>query len=222
MTRAFVLLSGGVDSAVSLHEALNHHQHVEAIFFDYGQQTSKIERNNALEQTEEAGIPFHTSDYRRIFKQFAEGTVENRDYDHNQTLVEGHSVGYVPQRNLHFLTTAAAIAEHNTPTSEEIVLYLGAQWGDRDAYPDCRPDFINSAQASLNESTDQHTIKVEAPLIDLSKTEVLERGEELGVNWELTFSCYNDSDGNPCGECPACVERKEAFERAGFQDPLIN
>lgn len=220
MTTAFVLLSGGIDSAVCLQEALHQHQTVEAIHIDYGQQTSEIERRNAAQQAHQAEIPLHECDYREVFDRFAEGTVKDQPYESENTVEEGHSVGYVPQRNLHFLTTAAAIAEHNTPTSEDIVLYHGAQQNDRDAYPDCRPAFIEAAETAVNRSTDQHHIHIETPIINRSKPEVLRRGEDLGVDWRLTFSCYNDVDGRPCGECPACLERSEAFDDAGITDPV--
>ncbi len=220
MTRAFVLLSGGIDSAVCLQQALADHEDIAAIHFDYGQQTEGIERRNAEQQAEAAGIPLHVVDYREVFGNFAAGTIRDRDYDADRTTEAGHSVGYVPQRNLHFLVSAAALAEHETETGEEIVLYLGAQGGDAADYPDCRPEFVEAARTAVDRSTDQHEIRVETPLLDRSKAGVLQLGEELGVDWTLTFSCYNDDDGDPCGECPACLERSEAFEAAGIVDPV--
>ncbi|WP_135822370.1 7-cyano-7-deazaguanine synthase [Halostella litorea] len=219
--KAFVLLSGGIDSAVCLQTALDRHDDVEAIHFDYGQQTEAIERSNAEEQASRAGIPVHISDYRTVFGDFAEGTIEDKSYDSDTTEREGHSVGYVPQRNLHLLTTAAATAEHNTETGREIVLYHGAQQGDGEEYPDCRPEFVQAATEAINRSTDQHEIDIETPIIDHTKADVLRLGEELGVNWELTFSCYNDEDGTPCGDCPACLERKEAFAEVDVADPVL-
>jgi 7-cyano-7-deazaguanine synthase len=220
-TKAFVLLSGGIDSAVCLQKALNQHDEVEAIHFNYGQQTEEIERGNAQKQAEQAGIPLHVCDYRTVFKEFAEGTIEDKEYDRENTAEEGHSVGYVPQRNLHLLVTAAATAEHHTETGQKIVLYHGAQQGDEEDYPDCRPVFMQAAEKAVNRSTDQHEIGIETPIIDLSKEDVLRLGDKLGVNWELTFSCYNDKEGKPCGECPACVERKEAFDKVEISDPVM-
>lgn len=219
-TKAFVLLSGGIDSAVCLQKALANHEDVEAIHFNYGQQTEEIERSNAEKQAEKAGIPLHISDYRTVFKNFAEGTIEDKDYDSEDMEQDGHSVGYVPQRNLHLLVTAAATAEHHSKTGRDIVLYHGAQQNDEEDYPDCRPVFMDAAEKAIDRSTDQHDIRVETPIIDFSKEEVLRLGEELGVDWKLTFSCYNDVDGNPCAECPACIERKEAFREAGISDPI--
>jgi 7-cyano-7-deazaguanine synthase len=221
MTKAFVLLSGGIDSAVCLQKAIREHRDVEAIHYDYGQQTETIERKNSEEQAESEGIPLHVINYRQVFKDFSEGTIEDQQYDKEYTENDGHSVGYVPQRNLHLLVTAAAVAEHNTKNGREIILYHGAQQNDEEDYPDCRPAFMKSAAQAVNRSTDQHEVRIETPIIDLSKEEVLRMGESLGVNWALTFSCYNDQDGEPCGECPACIERKQAFDKVEITDPIM-
>lgn len=221
MTKAFVLLSGGIDSAVCLKNALKEHENVEAIHYDYGQQTEHIERRNAKKQSENNNLPLHIIDYRAVFSNFAEGTIRDKEYDSDNTVQEEHSVGYVPQRNLHLLTSAAATAEHHADTGEEIILYIGVQAGDAEDYPDCRPEFIDLAEKTINQATDQHEFTIKTPLISKSKREVLSLGEKLSVDWRLTFSCYNDEDGNPCGECPACIEREEAFSKVEFYDSLI-
>ena len=219
-SKAFVLLSGGIDSAVCLKQAFEDHNGVEAIHIDYGQQTEEIERTNAEKQAERHDIPLHTCNYRTVFAEFAEGTIEDKEYDRDHTTEESHSVGYVPQRNLHFLTTAAAVAEHNSESGDALTLYHGAQQNDAEDYPDCRPVFIEAAENAINQSTYQHTIEITTPIIDHSKPEILRLGDRLGVDWELTFSCYNDVNGEPCGECPACIEREEAFAEAGISDPV--
>lgn len=221
MSKAFVLLSGGIDSAVCLEQALKNFSDVEAVHFDYGQQTENIERRNAEAQCREDDIPLHVVDYRDVFRNFAEGTIRDKEYDSENLSREGHSVGYVPQRNLHLLTSAGALAEYHTD-EEEIILYIGAQANDSEDYPDCRPKFLSSAEKALNKGTDQHNFEIRAPLIELSKPEVLRKGEEMGVDWEKTFSCYNDDNGKPCGECPACIERKEAFDQVDFEDHVGN
>lgn len=218
--KAFVLLSGGIDSAVCLQKAVNEFEEVEAIHFDYGQQTEEIERENAENQCNELGVPLHVVDYRGVFEEFAEGTIRDIEYDHTSLSEDYHSVGYVPQRNLHLLTSAAAKAEHETETGEDIGIYIGAQAGDGEDYPDCRPEFITAAEKAVNQSTDQHSIEIKAPLIGLTKEEILIEGKSLGVSWKDTFSCYNDQKGKTCGECPACIERKEAFEKVSFDDSL--
>ncbi|MFB6158673.1 MAG: 7-cyano-7-deazaguanine synthase [Candidatus Nanohalobium sp.] len=220
MTKALVLLSGGIDSAVCLRKALQQHSEVEAIHFDYGQQTEHIERRNAQKQCREKDVELEIVDYRDVFSNFAEGTVRDKEYNSSNTVEDEHSVGYVPQRNLHLLTSAAAKAEHHSETGEEIFLYIGVQSGDAGDYPDCRPEFMELAEKTINQATEQHEFNIETPLISRSKEEVLELGQELGVTWELTFSCYNDENENPCGECPACIEREEAFQKIDFDDPI--
>lgn len=218
--KAFVLLSGGIDSAVCLQEALKNHDDVEAIHVNYGQQTELLEHRNSKLQADYNNIPFHLIDYRNVFKHFAEGTIEDKDYDSGKTEEQGHSVGYVPQRNAHLITTATALAEHYTEAGKPIKIYHGAQQGDAEDYPDCRPDFMDKLEKMLNNGTDQHDIQIENPIIDMVKEKVIQYGEELGVDWKLTFSCYNDENGNPCMECPACLERLEGFRKAEVNDPL--
>jgi 7-cyano-7-deazaguanine synthase len=219
--KAFVLLSGGIDSAVCLKIALSDYEDVEAIHYNYGQQTFHREQENARQQAQNHDIPLHVIDYRDVFGNFAEGTIQDQEYDSETVSEQGHSVGYVPQRNLHLLVSGAAVAEHNTEVGRDIVLYIGAQQNDAADYPDCRPEFMTAAEQAINKSTKQHGVTVNAPIIDSPKTEVIKRGQELGVDWSLTFSCYNDIEGQPCGECPACLERKEAFEEAGLEDPVM-
>ena len=219
-SKAFVLLSGGIDSAVCLKKASKEHDNVAAIHIDYGQQTEDIERANAEKQADDLGIPLYSCNYRAVFSEFAEGTIESKEYSRERTTDDDHSVGYVPQRNLPFLTTAAAVAEHNSKTGEDFILYHGAQQNDGEDYPDCRPTFLEAAENAINRSTYQHAIRINTPIINHTKLEVLQLGERLEVNWETTFSCYNDDCGEPCGECPACIEREEAFEKAGMDDPL--
>jgi 7-cyano-7-deazaguanine synthase len=221
-TKAFVLLSGGIDSAVCLKTALAEHEDVEAIHYNYGQQTYRREQENAKKQAQQHDIPFHVVDYRDVFRNFAEGTIQDQQYDSDTLSEHGHSVGYVPQRNLHLLVSAAAVAEHHTDVDRDIVLYIGAQENDAADYPDCRPAFMSAAEQAINQATEQHEVAIEAPIIDSSKPAVIKKGEELGVDWSLTFSCYNDIEGDPCGECPACLERREAFDEAGLEDPVAS
>jgi 7-cyano-7-deazaguanine synthase len=218
--KAFVLLSGGIDSAVCLQIALDEHDQVAAVHFNYGQQTADIEHQNARSQADSAGINLYTLDYREVFGQFAEGTIQDKTYSREQQTENGHSVGYVPQRNLHLLTSTAAVAEHHSAKGTKIVLYFGAQQGDEEDYPDCRPEFIKNTEQTLNCATDNHDISLQAPIITLSKRGVLKKGEQLGVDWEKTFSCYNPKNSSPCGECPACLERREAFAQTNISDPV--
>lgn len=213
-----VLLSGGIDSAVCLQIALRRMSEVRGVYFDYGQQSSIYEKEASLNQARNNDIHLNIVDYEHVFGDFKEGLMDDKWYTNEDEEGE-HSSGYVPQRNLHFLTTACAIGEHMAIPNTNIILYYGAQAGDNEDYPDCRQGFIIAAIKALNKGTDEHNISIEAPLIDMEKYEVIEKGEELGVNWNDTVSCYNIERGLACGECPACVERREAFNIAGVEDP---
>jgi 7-cyano-7-deazaguanine synthase len=217
--RGVVLLSGGIDSSVILDEAVNRHgpNGVRCVHYDYGQQTEHIEQENAfnladhydVQKPELISIPYLSG-----------GTTADKDYgEAGQEDEFGQSTGYVPMRNLTLLTTAAAYAE-SVWEDETIVLYHGAQGGDEADYPDCRTSFMRAAQRAIKESTNKNDFIVETPLINKAKTDVLEEADERGVPLEYTFSCYNDQDGQPCGECPACVERVEAFNELGIDDPI--
>lgn len=235
MSKAIVLLSGGIDSAVCLGIAARNHNTVYPLHIDYGQQTAKVESDMALSQLnhiksvhkgefETKLMELNVVDYRRVFSHFAEGVASDEaefvDEDGYMRGPDGRSTGYVPMRNLHLIATAGGFADH----ADADYIYLGAQGGDEAAYPDCRPGFMNATEKAINRSLgDNDSMELSTPLIHLSKAEVIRRGEEVGVNWRHTYSCYSAVDEienpQPCGACPACVERKMAFEKAGIRDP---
>lgn len=128
-------------------------------------------------------------------------------------------VTYVPARNLVFLSLATSFAE----TREAEAVYIGANAVDFSGYPDCRPAFLEAFQDAAREGTKRgvegHPVSIEAPLVDLSKAEIVELGEELQAPLELTWTCY---EGGPeaCGRCDACQLRLQGFAEAGVEDPL--
>jgi 7-cyano-7-deazaguanine synthase len=231
-SKAVVLASGGMDSATCFAIACEAHDEVVPVHVDYGQQTNDLERRQAERLTEhyqqntEAEVDDLTVvDYSPVFQHFAGGVASDRDSfvtdDGDLEEEDGRSTGYVPMRNMHLIATGAGFADVGGADA----LYTGVQGGDLDSYPDCRPDFVASIQAAVHNSlADDRFISVETPLLYLTKTEVLQRGEELEVPWEYTYSCYEEvqdvDDPDPCGQCPACEERTEAFNEAGLQDPF--
>lgn len=133
-------------------------------------------------------------------------------------------ITYVPARNLIFLSYAAALAE-----SRDIFnIFLGVNSLDYSGYPDCRPDFIDSANKTINLATrvgrEGNSIQIHAPLVRMGKKDIIEMGERLDVPYEYTWSCYDPiiKDGKyyPCGECDSCILRKKGFLKAGVNDPL--
>lgn len=216
-----VLLSGGIDSAVCLKIAQKRSEDILPIFFKYGQQCQEQELRCCKEQLHQEDSNLEVIDMEDAFRAYHKGVMEDKEYFSDHNAEHGHSVGYVPQRNLQLLASATAAAERKTQPSSNLNLYFGAQYGDRQNYPDCRKGFVNDTMKALNRGTETHNITIETPLIDMPKKEVVEKGEELGVNWDSTVSCYNPpSKRYGCGDCPACVERREAFEEAGIEDSI--
>lgn len=223
-----VLLSGGIDSATCLALACERHWMVAPVHIQYGQQTAALEermarlqRDHIAEEYPETPIaPVEVIDYRDVFKPFAEGVASSESTFDHQTEADGRSSGYVPMRNLHFIATAAGLAD----AWGYDALYHGAQAGDGSDYPDCRPAFMDAATDAISESVpDGQSIELRTPLIHDTKAEVLERAAKLGVAFEYAYSCYRHTevdDPQPCGNCPACLERAEAFATAGLDDPF--
>lgn len=229
---AVTLLSGGIDSATCMAIACRDHDRVIPVHYQYGQQTATLEHHMADNQANHLAarysdtevLPLQIVDYETVFDHFAGGVASDRDSfvteDGDLEGDDGRSTGYVPMRNLHLLATGAAIAD----VRDGDALYHGAQLGDAEAYPDCRPQFMNAAGDAINYSlADGDSLSIVNPLLDLSKVEVIQTGADLGVDFSWTYSCYESEDDlvdpTPCGECPACVERIEAFKEAGVEDP---
>lgn len=236
MSKAVVLLSGGMDSAVCMAIACHDHDDVIPIHFNYGQQTEDFEEEQAMNQIgyymdhhdslNSSDVTIHSMrslDYSGVFHEFSGGITTDRasfeNEDGSMEEEDGRSTGFVPMRNLHFLSSAAAIAD----VEDADAVYIGAQANDEEAYPDCRPAFMQHAQAAINRSMgDDQSITVETPILKKSKPDVVELGEALNVPWEYTYSCYQAIEGEPepCGACPACEERAQAFKEVGVKDPF--
>ncbi|UBF23060.1 queuosine biosynthesis protein QueC [Haloarcula virus HCTV-16] len=230
MTKAIVLLSGGIDSATCLAIALDTYDEVQPVHYNYGQQTADFEAeqaHNLAQHFRDEGENVSevlTIDYSEVFSVFGRGVASDRDSfvteDGDLEEEDGRSTGYVPMRNLHLIGTGAAVAD----VSDGDAVYHGMQQGDEASYPDCRPQFATAVEEAVNASlADSDSVDVRTPLLHQSKVEVIERGEALGVPWEFTYSCYEAIDGDepePCGSCPACIERAEAFYAARVTDPF--
>lgn len=229
MRKAIVLMSGGIDSATCMALACGEFPEVIPVHFDYGQQTAGIEQKMTTEQLihlsgsyPDVSIPkTPIIRYERVFQHFTEGVADSDEEFNDQTKPDGRSSGYVPMRNLHFIATAAAYAD----VRDANAIFHGAQGGDEADYPDCRPAFMTSAENAINRSLPEgEKVELRAPLIYDSKEEVINKGDDLGVDFSFTYSCYTEVDDvdspTACGECPACIERKEAFAEARIRDPI--
>lgn len=226
-THAVVLLSGGLDSATCLALADDEYDTVQPVHINYGQQTNEIEHDRARRLAESFETePLRVVEYADVVRHFAGGVASERDTfltdDGELSTDDGRSTGYVPMRNLHLIATASGIADVEGADA----VFIGVQGGDEETYPDCRPAFIEAVGLAVNASlADDDTIEIRAPLLERSKTDVIRLADDLGVPFELTYSCYAETsfdDPDPCTECPACVERIEAFSDAGISDPVMD
>jgi 7-cyano-7-deazaguanine synthase len=220
---AAVLLSGGLDSSTALAIAVEQGFAPHAISFRYGQRHSR-----ELEAAHAIGRHFGVTDHRVVdidLGVFGGSALTSDDIaiPRERSLDEmGHGipVTYVPGRNLIFLSLATAFAE--VIGADDI--FLGINALDYSGYPDCRPEFLEAFQATANLATkagteDKRTLRYHAPLIQMSKAEIVREGTRLGVPWELTWSCYEGGE-QACGQCDSCLLRLKGFAEAGLSDPL--
>ena len=218
MTKAVVLVSGGLDSATTLALAQEQGYACYAISFDYGQR-HRCELEAATRVAQTAGAIEHkiiTLDLNNIGgSALTDTTIAVPDQPS-----EGIPVTYVPARNTVFLSLALAWAE--VLAAEAI--FIGVNAVDYSGYPDCRPEFIeafaNLAKLATKAGVEGHPIGIETPLIHLSKAEIIAQGIRLGVDYANTISCYDpDEAGRACGVCDSCRLRAAGFKDAGVADP---
>jgi 7-cyano-7-deazaguanine synthase len=223
MKHAIVLLSGGLDSATTLAIARSQGYETCALSFDYGQR-HKRELEAARKVAESLGAEKHL--IVRIDNQIFGGSALTDDVDvpksrSDKEIGTGIPVTYVPARNTVFLAHALAWAE--TITAGHI--FIGANAVDYSGYPDCRPEFIALFETLANVATkagvEGARLQIHAPLIKMSKADIVRKAVELNVDLSLTHSCYDPlPDGRACGECDSCRLRKRGFDEAGVKDPV--
>jgi len=213
-----VLLSGGLDSATVLAAAKSAGYASHAIAFDYGQK-HRAELFAAARVAEAQG-----AESFRIIRldagAFSGSALTDDDLAVPESPTEGIPITYVPARNTIFLAHALGMAEALGATD----LALGVNAVDYSGYPDCRPAFIDAFEALANLATkvgvESGAFKVHAPLLMLTKAEIIRWGTELGVPYHLTVSCYQATEaGLACGRCDSCRLRREGFAAAGVPDP---
>ncbi len=223
MKHAIVLLSGGLDSATTLAIARSQDYATYALSFDYGQRHQR-----ELEAAKKVAKSLGAREHRtvKIDNQiFGESALTN-DVDvpksrSEEEIGSGIPATYVPARNTIFLAHALAWAE----TIGAGHIFIGANAIDYSGYPDCRPEFIALFEMLANVGTkagaEGARIQIHAPLIKLSKAEIIRKAVELQVDLSLTHSCYDPRpDGRACGECDSCQLRLKGFREAGVTDPI--
>lgn len=219
--KAIILLSGGLDSTTSLYVARRSGREPICLSIHYGQlhereleAAKKIAGSLKLEHwTIPLSLPWGGSALTDSRLSVPKGRNEKE-------MTKEIPVTYVPARNSIFLSLAASLAE--VKGAEEI--YFGANALDYSGYPDCRPAFLKTFEELILRGTKAGTegrrIRIVAPLLRLSKGEIVRLGQELGVPFEWTWSCYEGKEF-PCGECDSCLLRAKGFREAGIEDPLL-
>ena len=221
MSKAIVLLSGGLDSTTVLAIAKAHDFECYALSFDYGQK-----QRSELESAKTIANQSKVAEHRIMKISLADigGSALTDDKIDVPKYSESNEipVTYVPARNTIFLSFALAWAE----VIDCQKIYIGVNALDYSGYPDCRPEFIKAFEDMANLATKQSVegekIEIKTPLISMTKAEIIQKGLSLGVDYSQTISCYlANSNGEACGECDACVLRINGFNNANIKDPTF-
>ena len=222
MSRAVILLSGGLDSATVAAIAKSEEYELFALTIDYGQR-HKIEIESAKKIAEHIGMAKHIIMPIDLRLFGGSSLTSEREVPKDVPLEQiGQTIPntYVPARNTVFLALALAYAESVGANK----IFIGISGVDYSGYPDCRPEFLQAFNSLANLATksgiESASFSVEAPLLSLSKRETILRGLALGVDFSLTITCYDPlPEGKSCGRCESCQLRMSAFREAGVPDP---
>ncbi len=216
--KAVVLLSGGLDSATALALARNDNFSCYALTFDYGQR-HRVELEAAKRVAQSLGVVDH-----RVVKfdlsWMGGSALTDKSIAVPTAPTEGIPVTYVPARNTVFLSIALGWAEVLGARD----LYIGANAVDYSGYPDCRPEYMRAFEQLANLGTRTGVLgerfRLHTPLMHMRKAEIIRTGARLGVDYNLTISCYDpDEAGHACGVCDSCRFRAQGFAAAGVPDP---
>lgn len=215
---AVCLVSGGMDSCVTVAIAANENDDLAFLHATYGQRTADKER-----QSFDALADYFRVDQRLVISlehlariggsSLTDSAIPVAEADLNSKKIPS---SYVPFRNAHLLAAATSWAEVIGASR----IYIGAVAEDSSGYPDCRPEFYSAFQTVINVGTKPDTkIEIQTPVIHLKKSEIIHVGLDLGAPLNLTWSCYRESE-RACGECDSCALRLRAFREAGVVDPI--
>ena len=219
MKKAIVLISGGMDSCVTASCAKEDGFQLSFLHINYGQRTERRE----LQSFHEISIFFNVEEKLIIDMSYFSDIGDSCLTDKNIAVPKGNltsndiPVSYVPFRNANILAAATSWAEAINAEA----IYIGAVEEDSSGYPDCRRNFYNAFEKTIDEGTKPDTaIKIISPIINLNKREIVLKGIELKSPLELTWSCYQN-ENKPCKQCDSCLLRERGFKKANITDPNL-
>ena len=218
--RAVILLSGGLDSCTTLAIALSQEYECYALSFDYGQR-----HRSELEAAEKIAKLLGARDHKTLkldLGQIGGSALTDNSIDIPINPTDEIPVTYVPARNTIFLSLALGWAE--VLGADDI--FIGVNAVDYSGYPDCRPEFIRAfeqvARLATKAGVEGNPFRINTPLIDFTKAEIINAGIQLGIDYSMTISCYQaDEQGRACGKCDSCQFRAEGFKMANVNDPTL-
>lgn len=215
---AICLVSGGMDSCVTA--AIAHEENDELAFLhvSYGQRTENRERQSFEALADHFDVKLRLVISLEQLARIGGSSLTDNSIPVTAADLSAHGIpsSYVPFRNAHLLAAAVSWGEVIGATS----IYIGAVAEDSSGYPDCRPEFYDAFQTVVDIGTKPEThITIETPVIGMRKSEIVQRGIELGAPFHLTWSCYQESE-RACGNCDSCALRLRAFREAGTVDPI--
>lgn len=211
--RPLILLSGGMDSATLFGFAVRGMMAHEpaGVFVDYGQR-HRIEADYAAKITAFYETPLYTLDLRNFGASVVSALTGHGQVPHGHYAADNMAATVVPNRNATLLMAAAGVAASHGYTDVLTAVHAG----DHAIYPDCRPEFITAANQTALLGCD---VAIQAPFVKMTKAEIAAFGHQIGVPYEMTWSCYEGDPAGHCGRCGTCVERREAFHLAEVPDP---
>jgi len=220
MKKKIIILSGGLDSVTLLHKIANKYgsENIKALTFDYGSKHNYMEIPMARENCLALNISHKIINLTSVFRNFKSALLNHKN---SEKIPEGHyeqlnmKKTIVPFRNGILLSIAVGFAE----TKNANIIYYGAHSGDHTIYPDCKPEFEKAFSLAAYLGT-MNKIQIKAPFNNINKTKIIRIGNHLGINYGLTWTCYNPQNGKACGKCGSCQERLEAFKNNSMEDPL--
>ena len=207
------LYSGGMDSTALLYDFLNKGNQVEAIWFNYGQRHKK-EHLSAIQICNNLKVKYTEVDLTDVNSFLTNSCLSGDQEVPNVHYEDDKAIStIVPNRNMIMISIAIAKAINDKFNA----VGFGCHFGDRVVYPDCRIEYTNALQTAIY-LADRHLVKLLTPFIDISKADIVKIGHQLNVPWEKTWTCYKGLEKH-CGNCPTCIERREAFYLANVKDP---